>query len=90
MDEVHASYSLVSQLCDQVDGILSFFKPIRNVWFPKGQQLKENLLVIKNDPKAPQIMGTTWKNFNLLIKELPYVEEEKKALTEKIESFRGL
>lgn len=29
LDEVHASYSLSSQLCEQVDNILSFFQPIR-------------------------------------------------------------
>lgn len=47
-------------------------------------------MVVKNVASPPQIVGITWKIYNLLIKEFPYIEEEKKALMGMIDSFQGL
>lgn len=45
---------------------------------------------IKNNPKAPKAVGVTWKNYNVLIKELPHIEDEKKEMNERMKSFKGL
>lgn len=79
----------MSQLLSQLDEIILFFQPIRITWLPKSQILKEVLLAVKNVPNAPQIMGTTCKNYNLFIKDLPHIEDEKKELIDIIYSFMG-
>lgn len=56
----------------------------------KGQNLKEVMLVVKNVAFAPQNVGVTWKNYNLLVKKLPNIDDEKKALIKMIDSFQGL
>lgn len=57
---------------------------------PKGQDLKEVMLAVKNVASPPQVVGVTWKNYNLLIKELPNIEDKKKAKVKMIDSFQGL
>lgn len=87
LDEVHSSYSLTSNLLSQLDEFVLFFQPIRATWLPKGETMKEAMLEVKNVAQPPQIVGVTWKNYNLMNKELPNIEEERKELMGMIDSF---
>lgn len=90
LDEVHASYSHVFLKNRQLKDLISFFQLLRAMWHPKATILKEIVLVVNNLPSAPRVMGITWKNFNMMTKELPQVEDEDKSLRERMITFRGL
>lgn len=91
LEEVHANFSSLTKIGNELDSILLFFQPIRATWFPKGKKLKE-ILLASSQYKGSEVkeFEITWKNYNQLIKKLPIIEKEKKAMSDRFESLMGL
>lgn len=90
LDEVYNSYYIISQGVQQCKRFLEILSPFYGMQKPQVSVLGDLSMVTRNLPTTPVIILATSKMFNMLVKEIQYLEIKEQVFKDKVDSFHVL